>query len=98
MNSRILQVAAAPETAPEAPPAEPETRPEPGPAPPERKPDLDPFNPDWPAGRPEPQPKALRILHGCVTSRSGVEAIHAVGVGGVGHDVATSLPRGSTEK
>ena len=47
-------------TAPEAPPQEPETYPDttPAPAPPERKPDLDPFNPDWPAGRPEPQPKA----------------------------------------
>jgi hypothetical protein len=43
---------------PEAPPQEPETRPEAPPAPPERKPNLDPFNPDWPAGRPEPQPKA----------------------------------------
>ena len=58
MNARYLQSAAAPETVPEAPPAEPETRPEPAPASPDRKPDLDPFNPDWPAGRPEPQPKA----------------------------------------
>jgi hypothetical protein len=58
MIARHSQLAAAPETVPEAPPAAPDTRPEPTPAPPERKPDLDPFNPDWPAGRPEPQPKA----------------------------------------
>jgi hypothetical protein len=44
---------------PEAPPAEPETEPRPEPeAPPQQQPDLDPFNPPWPAGRPEPQPKA----------------------------------------
>jgi hypothetical protein len=54
MNRNYFQLAAAPE----APPQEPETRPEAPPAPPERKPNLDPFNPDWPAGRPEPQPKA----------------------------------------
>ena len=41
---------------PEAPPQEPET--EPQPATPERKPDLDPFDPEWPDDRPEPQPKA----------------------------------------
>jgi hypothetical protein len=58
MNALSSQLAAAPETVPEAPPAAPDTRPEPAPAPPQRKPDLDPFNPDWPAGRPEPQPKA----------------------------------------
>jgi len=58
MNARYSQLVAAPETVPEAPPAEPETRPESTPAPPERKPDLEPFDPDWPAGRPEPQPKA----------------------------------------
>jgi len=44
---------------PEAPPARPETEPRPAPeAPPQQRPDLDPFNPPWPAGRPEPQPKA----------------------------------------
>ena len=41
------------ETLPEAPP-KPDTRP----APPEHKPDPEPFEPDWPVGRPEPQPKA----------------------------------------
>jgi hypothetical protein len=46
-------------TLPEAPPFEPQTEPDPAPvAPPERKPDLSPFDPDWPEGRPEPQPKA----------------------------------------
>ena len=56
MNELPIRSAAAPE----APPQEPETYPDapPAPAPPERKPDLDPFNPEWPAGRPEPQPKA----------------------------------------
>jgi hypothetical protein len=44
---------------PEAPQARPETEPRPAPeAPPQQRPDLDPFNPPWPAGRPEPQPKA----------------------------------------
>ena len=48
-----------PETLPEAPIQEPEAEPLPGPtAPTDPKPDLDPFNPEWPAGRPEPQPKA----------------------------------------
>jgi hypothetical protein len=58
MNAPSFRLTAAPETLPDAPPREPETYPEPAPAPPERKPNLDPFNPDWPAGRPEPQPKA----------------------------------------
>ena len=59
MTPPALHQAAGPETVPVAPPAEPETRPESVPEPPpQRKPDLDPFNPDWPAGRPEPQPKA----------------------------------------
>ena len=46
-------------TLPDAPTFEPQTEPEPSPiAPPERKPDLSPFDPEWPEGRPEPQPKA----------------------------------------
>ena len=48
-----------PQTAPEAPPMEPQTEPAPAPA---REPDKrtapDPFNPEWPKGRPEPEPKA----------------------------------------
>ena len=44
---------------PEAPTEEPKIEPQPAPArPPIRKPKLDPFDPDWPEGRPEPQPKA----------------------------------------
>lgn|GEM_PF-2989883 len=44
--------------APEAPPAEPEVEPETPEAPPKEKPGLDPFEPSWPPGRTEPQPKA----------------------------------------
>jgi hypothetical protein len=47
-----------PELVPDAPIQEPETEPDAPAAPPEREPDLDPFNPDWPEHRPEPQPKA----------------------------------------
>lgn len=47
-----------PETLPDAPPQEPAVEPQRVPDVPERKPDLDPFNPDWPEHRPEPQPKA----------------------------------------
>jgi hypothetical protein len=44
---------------PEAPATRPDADPRPAPeAPPQQRPDLDPFNPPWPAGRPEPQPKA----------------------------------------
>jgi hypothetical protein len=47
------------ETLPEAPAQEPQTEPESVPtAPPAHRPDLDPFNPDWPPARAEPQPKA----------------------------------------
>jgi len=46
-------------TLPEAPVFEPPTEPEPVPiAPPQPTPDLSPFDPEWPEGRPEPQPKA----------------------------------------
>jgi hypothetical protein len=59
VGPRSLMALARPETLPEAPPQEPETEPSPAPsAPPQRKPDLDPFDPDWPDGRPEPPPKA----------------------------------------
>lgn len=47
---------AEPETIPEAPVREPDI--DPHPAPPQRRSEPDPFQPDWPAGRPEPQPKA----------------------------------------
>ena len=47
----------------EAPVEEPETIPdapvEPKPTAPAPSPDTDPFNPSWPDGRPEPQPKAI---------------------------------------
>ncbi len=43
---------------PEAPPAEPEVEPETPEAPPKEQPGLDPFEPSWPPGRIEPQPKA----------------------------------------
>lgn len=52
------RAASVPEAPPEAPTADPDTYPDTPAAPPERKPDLDPFNPDWPPGRQEPQPKA----------------------------------------
>ena len=52
-----------PETLPDAPVREPDTQPRPMPSVPDQKPDLEPFNPPWPAGRPEPQPKAwLRVV------------------------------------
>jgi hypothetical protein len=47
-----------PSPLPEAPTQQPETEPRPVPAVPERQPNLDPFNPSWPDGRPEPEPKA----------------------------------------
>jgi hypothetical protein len=47
-----------PELVPDAPIQEPETVPHAPAAPPEHEPDLDPFNPEWPEQRPEPQPKA----------------------------------------
>jgi hypothetical protein len=49
-----------PRTEPIAPPAKPKESPAPEQAPPERK--LDPFNPDWPATRPTPEPKASSLL------------------------------------
>ena len=54
---RIPSAWAMPETLPEAPP-HPDTEPDTLPAPPQRKGEPEPFEPDWPAGRPEPQPKA----------------------------------------
>jgi hypothetical protein len=51
-----------PQTEPIAPPDEPQQEPAPAPlAPPRPGRELDPFNPDWPATRPTPEPKA-RIL------------------------------------
>lgn len=47
-----------PAAEPLAPPAEPQTEPAPQPLPPQRDPAPDPFRPDWPAGRPLPEPKA----------------------------------------
>jgi hypothetical protein len=59
MNCTILCRARAGPAAPEAPTVEPQTEPQTTPeAPPERSPSPAPFHPDWPAGRPEPQPKA----------------------------------------
>ena len=52
----LIAASPLPETLPEAPPREPETEPERVPA--EPRPDLDPFEPDWPDGRPEPKPIA----------------------------------------
>ncbi len=48
----------APSAPPETPKVEPDTEPATPDPPPKEKPDLDPFNPTWPTGRPEPQPKA----------------------------------------
>lgn len=57
--NRVHTVSSGPQTLPDAPTQEPDTKPRPEPSPsPARKPDLDPFNPDWPEERPEPQPKA----------------------------------------
>ena len=48
-----------PVTEPLAPPQKPEPLPAPEIVPPpEPKRELDPFNPDWPATRPTPEPKA----------------------------------------
>src|SRR5262245_18374144 len=65
-----------PETLPEAPTLaeapefEPRTEPEPAPlAPTQPKPDLSPFDPPWPEGRPEPQPKAISRCRASVTKR-----------------------------
>ncbi len=55
-SAHTTTASSVPETLPDAPPQEPETVPQPAPA--EPQPDLDPFEPDWPDGRPEPQPKA----------------------------------------
>ena len=54
----VLRLGPGPTTLPDAPPAKPDTEPDRPPPAPDRKPDLDPFNPEWPDGRPEPQPKA----------------------------------------
>ena len=49
-----------PQTEPLAPPEKPQEQPAPLPRtpPPEPRRELDPFNPDWPATWPTPEPKA----------------------------------------
>jgi hypothetical protein len=58
-------------TEPDSPAIEPETAPEPDPSLPKIEPDLKPFDPPWPEGRPEPQPKA-RLSIGKFGLQSGI--------------------------
>jgi hypothetical protein len=59
LNTCLGELLRAPAAAaPDAPPAEPEVEPRTPEAPPRETPELDPFEPSWPPGRTEPQPKA----------------------------------------